>query len=190
MKRILLVLPFLLVACDRSVTEPRNNLVPTAASLSVSGGTCTVPIGGVLTDVSTGFDQSGYNRCARIFNGTYSSWCVERGASTDCVGIYSPDKLLMKWNAEWDRGNAEKWNNPPYSAWLSNEENGKAGGSGAVWHYKYQWVGACGADYTPIADGGYCIWGQFEVLMDQGLDPSYAPGHQWFARANSNGYGN
>jgi len=37
MKRILLVLPFLLAACDSGLTGPSKNLVPTAASLSVSG---------------------------------------------------------------------------------------------------------------------------------------------------------
>jgi len=194
MKRILLILPFLLAACDSGLTAPSKNLVPTTASLSVSGGTCTVPIGGVLTDVSTGFDQWGYNRCARVFNGTYSSYCAEGGASpTACgtlYGIYLPDQLIMKWNAEWDRGNSEGWSNPPYRAWLDNEENGKKpGGSGAVWHYKEQWVGPCGANYTRLPDGGYCIWGIFEVLMDQGLDPSVDAGHIWNALAKPNGYG-
>lgn len=195
MKRFLLVLPFVLAACDRGVTEPREAVVSIATLRHASDASCTVErnVGGTPTptNIPRGFDRYGYNRCAGIFNGTYSSWCLERGAPANCVGIYSPDKLLMKWNAEWDRGNAELWSKPPYSAWLNNEENGKtAGGSGAVWHYKYQWVGRCGADYTPLPDGGYCIWGEFEVLMDQGVDPNYAPGHLWFARANSNGYGN
>jgi len=37
MKRILLVLPFVLAACDSGLTGPSKNLVPTVASLSVSG---------------------------------------------------------------------------------------------------------------------------------------------------------
>ena len=95
----------------------------------------------------------------------------------------------MKWNAEWDRGNAEGWANPPYAAWEDNEWNGVGvtGGSGAVWHYKIKWVGTCGADGTTLPDGGYCIWGQFEVLMDQGTDPN--AGHLWYAQATPNGYG-
>src|SRR5450756_1683298 len=36
MKRILLVLPFLLAACDSGLTGPSKNLVPTVASLSVT----------------------------------------------------------------------------------------------------------------------------------------------------------
>ena len=137
-----------------------------------------------------GFDQFGYNRTARIFNGTGSSWCLQRGAPANCLGIYSPDKLVMKWTAEWDRGNAEGWTDPNgYRAWEDNEWNGKNGGSGAVWHYKIKWVGSCGADGTPLPDGGYCIWGQFEVLMDQGQDPAFGPGHLWFAKALPNGYG-
>ena len=187
MKRILLVLPFVLAACDSGLTAPPENVVPTVASLNVSGGTCTLADG---TTASYGFDQNGYNYCARIFNGTGSSWCLARGAPSGCLGIYSPDKLVMKWNAEWDRGNADKWLFPPYSAWLDNEANGKtAGGSGAVWHYKIQWSPVCAAGETPT-DGGYCIWGIFEVLMDQGLDPNILPGHIWYARAISNGYGN
>lgn len=138
----------------------------------------------------TGFDDNGYNNTANIFNGTGSSWCIAKALSSDCLGIYSPDSLIMKWNNEWVRGNLENWSNPPYRAWENNEWNGNVvGGSGAVWHYKIVWVGSCGADLTPLANGGYCIWGQFEVIMDQGVDPSYGPGHFWFAHANPTGYG-
>ena len=134
-----------------------------------------------------GFDQYGYNDTARIFNGTGSSWCLAGGSSAGCMGAYSNDKLVMKWTADWDRGNAENWANPPYTgAWIDNEWNGKKGGSGSVWHYKIAWVGSCGADGTPLPDGGYCIWGQFETLMDQGTD---AGAHYWFAKATPNGYG-
>ncbi len=139
--------------------------------------------------LADGFNQYGYNYVARIFNGTGTSWCLAKNLSPACLGIYSPDKLVMKWNAEWDRGNDEGWLNPPYNAWTDNEWNGKKGGSGAVWHYKIVWTGPCGADYTPLPNGSYCIWGQFAVLMDQGSDPNYGPGHLWFARANPNGYG-
>lgn len=138
---------------------------------------------------AAGFDQYGYNDTARLFNGTGSSWCLAKGLAANCMGIYSPDKLVMKWNAEWDRGNAENWSNAPYQAWTDNEWNGKKEGSGAIWHYKIAWVGDCGADYTPTANGGYCIWGQFEVIMDQGSDPNLGPGHTWFSRATPAGYG-
>lgn len=141
-----------------------------------------------------GFDQYGYNNTARIFNGTGTSWCQAKSLPDNCMGIYSPDKLVMKWNAEWDRGNAEDWTDSNgYDAWENNEWNGKGvkGGSGAVWHYKIKWVGACGADGTVLADGGYCIWGQFDVLMDQGSDPSINDGlHTWLTHAKPNGYGN
>jgi hypothetical protein len=137
-----------------------------------------------------GFDDFGYNRTARIFNGTGASWCVAGGQAANCLDIYSNDKLVMKWNAEWDRGKAEGWLNGPYAASLDNEWNGrKPGGSGSVWHYKYVWVGPCGADYTPMANGGYCIWSQFEVIMDHGQDPAIGPGHTWGAKAKPAGYG-
>lgn len=138
-----------------------------------------------------GFDEFGYNDTARIFNGTGTSWCEAKGLPADCLGIYSPDKLVMKWNAEWDRGNAEGWANPPYDAWENNEWNGKVkGGSGAVWHYKIRWVGNCVADPSLLPDGSYCIWGQFATIMDQGTDPNLGPGHIWFAKATPNGYKN
>jgi len=243
---------------------------------------------------AAGFNEFGYNYTARIFNGTGSSWCRAKGSPSDCLGIYSPDKLVMKWNAEWDRGNDEGWAHPPYAAWVDNEWNGKvAGGSGEVWHYKIVWVGPLqltgtytinllyegnpyvytltliqsddtltgtiydqylpgtlpvtgtfddttikfAADYgahywgtrtftgtigtdgvlsgtwsdsgTDNAsgtwstnansviqgpywvEGGYRIWGQFETIMDQGVDPNLGlgPGHMWFAHAIPNGYG-
>lgn len=187
MKRILLVLPFLLVACDRSVTEPRNNLVPTAASLSANVPTCTLTNGDVA---DRGVDQWGYNRCARIFNGTYRSWALEQGLPGNYAGDYSDDKLVMKWNAAWDTCNDLGTAEACAGAWTDNEENGKiAGGSGAVWHYKIQWSAVCAAGETPT-DGGYCVWGSYEVLMDQGIDPNFGSGHIWGALAKPNGYGN
>lgn len=174
MKRLIMVAVALaLVACsERQPTAARTDV-----SFSQAG--------------TQGFDQYGYNNTARIFNGTGASWCLERGASADCLGAYSPDKLVMKWNAEWDRGIAEGWSTPPYAAWENNEWNGNCEGcSGAVWHYKIKWIGPCGADNTPLADGGYCIWGQFETLMDQGHDPNLGTRHIWFALARPNGYGN
>ena len=94
----------------------------------------------------------------------------------------------MKWNAEWDRGNAEHWNSPPYRAYLDNEWNGNVpGGSGYTEHFKVVWVGACGAEFAPLANGGYCIWGQFEAIFDRGMDPTHSP---WIlAHANPAGYG-
>jgi hypothetical protein len=156
---------------------------PTSPSVSGAAGAQALRTGG--------FDQYGYNRTARIFNGTGSSWSLEKGLPADYLGIYAPDKLVMKWNAEWDRGNAEGWTDPNgYDAWENNEWNGKcAGCSGEVWHYKIKWIGACGADGTLLSDGGYCIWGVFDVIMDQGQDPNVGPGHLWFAHAKPNGYG-
>jgi hypothetical protein len=138
-----------------------------------------------------GFDESGYNRTARIFNGTAWSWCMDKvGSESWCesyLGDYANDKLVMKWNAEWDRGNAEGWINPPYDAWENNQWNGKVpGGSGDVWHYKIVWVGNCTADPTLVPDGGYCTWGQFATIMDQGTTSGV---HEWFAHAVPSGYG-
>lgn len=144
----------------------------------------------------TGFDDAGYNNTANIFNGTGMSWCMDKvGDQAWCdayLGPYANDKLIMKWNDEWNRGNAEDWANPPYRAWENNEWNGMGeGGSGAVWHYKIVWEEGCASvDHSPSTRGdAYCLWGPFAVIMDQGVDPNYGPGHWWFAHGLSNGYG-
>lgn len=152
-----------------------------------------MPVGLVMA--KGGFDEFGYNKQARNFVGTGMSWCMGKiGNEAWCtayLGPYANDKLVMKWNAEWDRGNAEKWKNPPYAAWEDNEWNGAfPNGSGAVWHYKIKWDQGCAQNGVPSVDGAYCIWGQFATIMDQGKDPSYGPGHIWFAHAAPNGYGN
>ena len=188
MKRILLVLPFALAACDSGLTGPSTKLVPTAASLSVSSATCTLADG---TPASYGFDENGYNYCARIFNGPADG--VDKVLDGMVWGdpTYAADHLVMKWNAAWDACNAVGTADACAGAWTDNEWNGKiAGGSGAVWHYKIQWSAVCAAGGT-LTDGGYCVWGSYEVLMDQGIDPILlGPGHFWYAHAIPNGYGN
>ena len=153
-----------------------------AAALALLGSALAMPA------AANGFDQYGYNRAARVFVGPASGWCLAHGAPATCQGIFSNDRLVMKWNAEWDRGNAEKWANPPYRAYLDNEWNGNVpGGSGWTEHFKAVWVGACGAEGAALANGGYCIWGQFEAIFDRGMDPSHSP---WTAaHASPAGYG-
>lgn len=122
-----------------------------------------------------GFDQYGYNRTARNFVGTCLSWHMGKFSSTEAqaqayCGNWSNDKLVMKWNAEWDRGNAEGWNDPNgYDAWVNNEWSGRADGSGEVWRYKIVWVGDYTAHPELIPSGAYGMWGQFAVLMDNGM---------------------
>lgn len=99
----------------------------------------------------------------------------------------------MKWNKAWDDA---RFNGAPWTkeAWVDNEWNGQVpGGSGETCHYKIQWVGEC-TDGTYFTDGGYCVWGQLEVIMDQGVsDSNYCypdkGGHQICALAIPNGFG-
>lgn len=141
-----------------------------------------------------GFSDNGYNSTANIFNGTAWNWCMGKVADeawcTSYLGPYANDKLIMKWNDEWDRGNDEDWANPPYKAWENNEWNGAfPGGSNSVWHYKIVWVGNCILNPSLVPTGGYCTWGQFATIMDQGVDPTMDPPHLWYALANPAGYG-
>lgn len=133
-----------------------------------------------------GFDQYGYNYTARIFVGKADG--VDRNLDGTVWGdpTYANDHLVMKWSKAWDdaRFHGGAWTT---DAWTDNEWNGQVqGGSGEVWHYKIVWVGPCGADGTLLPDGGYCIWGQFEVIMSHG---TVANQHFWDAHANPTGYG-
>ncbi|MBI4099618.1 hypothetical protein HY440_01280 [Candidatus Microgenomates bacterium] len=145
------------------------------------------------TFAAGGFDANGYNNTARLFNGTLLQWCTARSIDpSSCPGYgfgSNSDRIVMKWNAEWDRGKGEDWASPPYNAWTNNEWNGKVdGGSGFVWHYKIAWYAPdCGPDLSPLPNGGYCIWGQFAVIMDQGVDPTST--HTMFALGSPAGYG-
>lgn len=194
MKRLLLVLPFVLAACDSGVTTaPSESAAMAASTMSAKGdaGMCLAPIGSprVMTPVSRGFDLLGYNRCAGIFRGPADGVDGTLDGKVWGDATYAKDHLVMKWNAEWDRGNLEGWIDPNgYAAWEDNEWNGKVpGGSGEVWHYKIVWVGACGALGTVLPDGGYCLWGQFEVIFSHGTS---ANEHFWETHARPAGYGN
>lgn len=187
MKRVLLVLPFVLAACAGDVTEPRDVAVKAGSVMSASSATCTVPIAGVLTVVSKGFDQYGYNRCAHIFNGTYEGYCTERKAPSTCGDVEGSTKLVMKWNEEWDRGNATGWKAGPYDAYLDNEVKGTdLDGNPVSGHFKIKWDAGCALNGIS-AIGGVCYWTNFVILMDQGMADGK---HVWLTKFSPAGYGN
>ncbi len=145
-----------------------------------------------------GFDEFGYNNNARNFVGTCRSWHMGKFNSNTAqaevyCGVYSDDHLVMKWNAEWDRGNDEGWANPPYNAWTDNQWNGQAAGSGEVWHYKIAWDAGCAAGIAPEnaqKGDGYCLWGPFAMLMSQGTIPGAEhQEHIWDVLLKPAGYG-
>lgn len=167
-------------------------LTPLILAISTSACTMSDPVSPKATVEPVfsqgGFDEYGYNEVAGIFNGIADG--IDRNLDGLYFGSPSPyvnDKLAMKWNSEWDRGNDEGWSNPPYRAWIDNHWNGKNGGSGETWLYRIKWVGPCGSHGTPTGDGGYCIWGQFEVIMSHGTSGNQ---HFWDAHATPAGFGN
>ena len=94
----------------------------------------------------------------------------------------------MKWNEAWDVCNFNRTPENCAGANLSNNWNGQlSGGSGEMWHYKFQWVGACGSYGTPLPDGGYCIWNEYEVIFSHGTVGNQ---HFWDAHASPAGFGN
>lgn len=136
---------------------------------------------------SNGFDALGYNRNARIFNGAADGTDGVLDGLLWGDATYANDKLTMKWNSEWDRGNLESWSDlNGYDAWLTNHWNGNVdGGSGESWHYKFKWVGSCTSGST-LADGSQCIWGQFAIVFSQG---TYGNQHFWDIHAKGGAVG-
>lgn len=139
-------------------------------------------------NTTKGFNEFGYNYQARSFVGLADG--VDKVLDGKVWGstAYANDRLVMKWNAEWDRGNAEGWTDPNgYDAWEDNEWNGAVpNGSGEVWHYKIKWVGSALENSPRWVVGGYPVWGQFEIIMDQGVTGGE---HIWFAKGVPAGYG-
>jgi len=139
-----------------------------------------------------GFDEFGYNYQARIFVGKADG--VDRVLDGEVWGdpTYANDHLTMKWNAQWDNCNEHGNNEATYclGAWTDNEWNGmNPDGSQSVWHYKIIWVGPDGENSLYWKPDGELVWGNYEIIMDQGIDPSYGPGHMWYAHAIPTGYG-
>ena len=143
-----------------------------------------------VAGASGGFDQNGYNWTANVFVGTYAQWCAaEQISTTDCAAYTFGsvnDLLIMKWNAAWNNCNTYGTPAACAGAWVDNESNGMVpGGSGYVWHYKIVWSSSC-ANTNAAPAGGYCLWGGYAVLMDQG---TYAGVHTFNALTTPNGYG-
>jgi hypothetical protein len=133
-----------------------------------------------------GFDEFGYNYQAQLFSGKADG--VDRVLDGRVWGdpTYANDHLVMKWSKAWDDA---RFHGAPWTpdAWENNEWNGAfPGGSGEVWHYKIVWVGTDLESSPYWRDGGYPIWGQFEVIMDHGTIDGE---HFWYAHAKPTGYG-
>jgi len=133
-----------------------------------------------------GFDEFGYNYQARVFVGKADG--VDRNLDGKVWGdpTYANDYLVMKWSKAWDNA---RFHGAPWSpeAWCSNEWNGMVpGGSQEVWHFMIVWVGPELENSPYWREGGYPIWGQFEVILSQGVIDGE---HSWDAHAIPSGYG-
>ena len=136
----------------------------------------------------TGFDQFGYNYGARIFVGPADG--VDRNLDGTVWGdpTYANDQLVMKWNAQWDNCNTYgRYSDPTYclGAWDTNYWNGMVpGGSGYTEIIKIIWVGPLEESSSYWVPNGSPIWGNYEILMDQGTGPD---GHTFYTFAAPNG---
>lgn len=140
---------------------------------------------GEVTILKGGFDNFGYNYNARLFNGPADG--VDRNLDGKLWGdpAYASDRLNMKWSEAWDLGNEEGWTGKYPTAWTTNHWNGQLkNGSGEIWHYKIIWVGSDLQNSEYWRDGGYPIWGQFEVIFSHG---TAANEHFWDAHASPTG---
>lgn len=133
-----------------------------------------------------GFDEYGYNYRARIFEGAADG--VDKNNDGNVWGdpTYANDHLKMTWSKAWDdaRYNNADWN---CDAWEDNQWNGMfPGGSNEVWHYRIVWVGPELEESPCWREGGYPVWGEFEVIFSQGVINGE---HIWDARAFPSGNG-
>jgi hypothetical protein len=133
-----------------------------------------------------GFDEFGYNYDAMIFVGAADG--IDRNLDGMVWGdpTYANDLLKMKWSEAWDAARFEgaAWT---CDAWEDNQWNGMfPEGSGETWHYKIVWVGPELENSPCWREGGYSIWGQFEVIMSHG---TFDAAHVWETHANPAGYG-
>lgn len=133
-----------------------------------------------------GFDEFGYNYGACLFSGPADG--VDRNLDGKVWGdaTYAHDHLVMKWSKGWDaaRFGGAAWGP---DAWCTNHWNGRVpDGSDEIWHYKIVWVGP-ELEASPYwREGGYPIWGQFEVIFSHGTSPD---GHFWETHATPTGLG-
>jgi len=138
-----------------------------------------------------GFDQFGYNYNARLFNGPADGVDKKLDGTVWGDATYGRDRLKMTWSKGWDdaRFNGALWGP---DAWEDNQWNGALrGGSGETWHYKIVWVGPELENGPYWRDGGYAIWGQFEVILSHGTvrDAEGVVRHIWETHADPAGYG-
>lgn len=120
---------------------------------------------------TNGFDEYGYNRTARVFVGTCKSWAEQKNLDVaEACGTYVNDSLVMKWNKAWDECNAAGSNDEAAcaDAWLNQTWNGKKpNGSGETYGAKTIWVGSKGESSPYWQDGGYLLWGNYEVVFEK-----------------------
>lgn len=133
-----------------------------------------------------GFDEFGYNYQARIFVGPADG--VDRTLDGMVWGdqTYANDHLVMKWSKAWDDA---RFHGAPWTpdAWVNNEWNGVfPGGSGEVWLYMIIWVGPELENSPYWREGGYPVWGQFEVIVSHGVMDGE---HIWETHATPSGVG-
>jgi hypothetical protein len=113
---------------------------------------------------------------ANIYVGTAD--CVDDVADGAVYGdpTYANDLLVMKYTDDW----------PNEGSWINNNWNGMGPeGSGETWHYKIDQSNQCAGGGTPD-DGGYCIWGGYEMTQSHGTAGGE---HIWDVNATGNGYG-
>jgi len=98
--------------------------------------------------------------------------------------------VVMNWNKAWDTCNSGTCTP---DAWITNHQTGwYLGQDNKVhqWEYfvKIVWIGGNRADGTQLSNGGYVIWGSYEVIQEVYNDP-YGGYHGILTHAIPSGLG-
>ena len=120
-----------------------------------------------------GFDENGYNYKARIFVGPADGADKKLDGMVWGDSVYAADHLVMKWNKAWDDCNTAGYDNATVcaGAWTTNQWNGmNPDGSQTIYSYKMIWVGSLGETSPYWKEGGDLIWGNYEIIAEQGME--------------------
>ncbi len=137
-----------------------------------------------------GFDQYGYNYQAQSFNGRYCDFDRVIG------GDFCDVQLSMKWSYYWlnpdrQRGCDRKTGvcTGTSTGWLTNHQRG-TNPNGSHWEYfvKIVYTGESHPDGFVYPNGGYAIWGVYEVIQEVYNDPSVGANGK-LTLANPPGFG-
>lgn len=209
---VLVVLIALMISTTTVMADKPTEYDPEGNEIGWQKSTCTNIQSGLLygsdgVQLTTGFNEWGYNYQGHLFNGTYcdayhdAAWCQP----------YKDDQLMMKWNDAW-LANVDCDNDGLLDrhygfdsyigsgAWLTNHQSGEyegENGESCSWNYFVKIVAVpadanldsglwYNAEGTEI---GAEIWGSFAIIQEVSNDTCTGDHGLLYSSPDHNGLG-